>query len=386
MISDVYFPRVNGVSTSIETFRRQFLQLGHEVKLIAPDYGDAQAADNAVMRIPAMRVPFDPEDRLMGWCSINRQIGATSDGAYDLVHVHTPFMAHYFGVKLARKMHLPCVESYHTYFEEYFHHYVPVVPRSVLRRLSRAVSRRQCESVDALVVPSSAMLETLRAYGIRRPMEIIATGINVSEFGHGDGVRFRRSNGIPVARPTLIHVGRVAWEKNIQFLIRVLAAVAKEIPDVQMIIAGEGPALPTLKRLARQLGVRERVYFAGYQRRDGALQDCYAAGDLFVFSSNTETQGLVLLEAMALGVPVVSTAEMGTKDILSSGRGALIAREDIDDFKEKIVRLLRDATLRAKLSSEGRQLVQGWAQERCAQKMLAFYERVMDSFPGAARK
>ena len=373
MISDVYFPRVNGVSTSIQTFAREFVGLGHEVTLIAPDYGSDTNEPFEILRIPSRYLVIDPEDRMIKATALRRHRADLARRGYDLVHIHTPFVAHYSGVALARRLGVPALESYHTFFEQYLDKYVPLVPSSWLRLAARRFSAAQCNDVDALVVPSRAMLEVLNRYGVQTRAEVIPTGIELGQFSKGDGPRFRARFGIPPERPLLVHVGRLAFEKNIEFLMRMLARVKAQVPDVLLVIAGEGPARRGLERLARQLDLVDNTLFVGYLDRDGSLEDCYSAGSAFVFASHTETQGLVLLEAMALGVPVVSTAEMGTREVLEDGRGCLVAESDEDDFASKCVRLLTDPALRSALGASGREHAQSWSAPAMAERMLAFY-------------
>src|SRR5258706_310379 len=223
-ISDVYFPRVNGVSTSIATFRADLAASGVDTTLIVPQYGEAPIASDtaSIVRVPSRPVPRDHEDRLMRWGALQRALQALKDQRFDLVHVHTPFLAHY--------------------------------------------------------------------------------------------------------------VGRVAHEKNIGFLIDCFAEGRRSRPDALLVIAGEGPARDALKAQAGRLGLARDVMFVGYLDRAGALADCYAAAAVFVFASRTETQGLVLLEAMAQGCPVVSTAHLGTASILQSGCGAWVVPEERPAF------------------------------------------------------
>lgn len=404
MISDVYFPRVNGVSTSIQTFAGELTDKGHEVTLIAPDYsararreqvgrklgdgagslaGDSiEAKDSSlsdgfeIIRIPSHYLPFDPEDRVLRMSRIRPHRGRLAARGYDLVHIQTPFVAHYAGLRLARLFGVPAIESYHTYFEQYLDKYVTMLPSSWLRLAARRFSAVQCAGVDALVVPSQAMLEVLETYGVKTPMTVIPTGIEPTQFGHGDGGSFRRCYGIPADRPILVHVGRVAFEKNIEFLLRMLVRVKQEIPDVLLVIAGEGPARRSLEWLGAEMGLLGNILFVGYLSRDGALEDCYCAGDVFVFASRTETQGLVLLEAMALGVPVVSTAAMGTKEVLEGGKGCLIAADDEIDFAAKAVRLLADPPLRANLGEQARAYARSWSAPKLAHRMLELYAAV----------
>jgi len=377
MISDVYFPRINGVSTSIKTFRTKLIAQGHEVTLITPEYGPYDRSDSQLLRIPARVVPMDPEDRLMKASSIYALENRLRDDRYDLIHIQTPFVAHRVGVRLAHRLGIPVIESYHTYFEEYLYHYFPFLPKTFMRFAARWFTRRQCNEVDALVVPSEAMLEVLRDYDVTRQMEIIPTGIEDRYLGWPGTTHFRTDHKIPQDQPVLVHIGRVAHEKNIDFLFKVLLQVRRTLPDVLLVIAGEGPALEHLKTLACNLKLEDNLLFVGYLDRDTTLLECYLAGNAFIFASRTETQGLVLLEAMALGVPVVSTAVMGTRDILKPQKGALVAEEDTQDFANNIVTLLQDSDLQQKLGTEARAYARTWSADEMALRMSDFYEQII---------
>ncbi|HET9446781.1 MAG TPA: glycosyltransferase [Steroidobacteraceae bacterium] len=378
MISDVYFPRINGVSTSIQTFRRGLHAAGHETILIAPEYpGSGADHETAILRVPSRGVPRDPEDRAMKLGALRALRAEVERLAPDLVHIQTPFIAHYQGTALARALRVPVVETYHTYFEEYLHHYVPLTPRAVMRFVARRFTVSQCNVLDALVVPSRAMEEALLDYGVQCPMHIIPTGMEMERFASGDGQRFRAQLGIAPAQPTLVHVGRIAHEKNIEFLLRMFAQVVRMKPGAVFIMAGEGPALPSCKAYVRSLGIAQHVRFVGYLSRERELLDCYRAGDLFVFSSKTETQGLVLLEAMALGVPVVSTAHMGTADIVNPQRGAYRAPDDETGFANIVVQLLEDAPRRAAMASDARAYAATWSASAMAERLAGLYSAVI---------
>jgi len=368
MLSDVYFPRINGVSTSMETFRREFQATGDQITLVVPDYPGA-APEAGIIRIPAHRLPFDPEDRRM---SLQAILGRTEEIralGIDLIHIQTPFVAHYAGTALARRLNVPCVETYHTLFEEYFHHYIPFLPKGLLRGLTRFFSRRQCNGVNGLIVPSTAMAERLQSYGVAVPFRVVPTGIPLDHFGRGDGAAFRQRLGLAPETPVALFVGRVAGEKNIDYLLHAHRQALVSLPELQLVIAGEGPALPALQQLARELGTSERVSFVGYLDRRTELPACYAAADTFVFASRTETQGLVLLEAMAEGIPVVALAVMGTRDILTPGRGCLVPEDNEAAFAEALVELLQDAEKRQRLAREAREYVQEWSAPACARRL-----------------
>ncbi len=375
MISDVYFPRVNGVSTSIKTFRDELPGFGVDSQLVVPAYpGHAGDPDGTIIRLASWQVPRDPEDRLVRPGALRAFRRGIRRGGFDLVHVQTPFAAHYAGVTVARQLGIPVVESYHTYFEHYLHHYVPWVPGALTRLLARRVTVSQCGAVDRVIAPSTQMAAALRAYGVDTPIEVLPTGIPASGFVLGDGARFRARHGINPSRPVATFVGRVAHEKNIDFLLSMLRTLRERVPDVLLVIAGEGPARPHCERLVAAAGLAGSVRFLGYLDRATDLPDCYQAADVFVFASRTETQGLVLLEAMAQGTPVVSTAVMGTIDVLSQAGGAVVVREDEQAFAAAIAGLLTDPVRRAELGDRARRHAETWSSSALAGKLAALYE------------
>jgi len=374
-ISDVFFPRVNGVSTSINTFATELRALGHQVTLIAPSYTDEDKQEEWIVRVPSHKIYFDPEDRLMNFSKLKALLPWIRDKHFDIIHIHTPFTAHYVGIHFGKKLDIPVVETYHTFFEDYLHHYLPFIPQFISRKLARTISRRQCNAVDGIVSPSKPMLDVLKQYGIKTPAEVVATGLDESSFASVDGEHFRMSHDIPLAQPMLLFVGRVAHEKNIGFLLEMHVELIKKHPDALLVITGEGPAEESIKHSIEKLGISNKVRMIGYLDRGHELIACYKAADIFVFASKSETQGLVLLEAMAQGTAVVAIAELGTKSILIEGEGVLIAKDDINDFAEKVSILLSDAPKRQMIGDKGRQYAQEkWGAGVLAKKVAKFYK------------
>lgn len=381
MISDVYFPRVNGVSTSIQTFTQALKDLNHEVHLIAPQYGDVSESkenEHWVTRVSARKIVFDPEDYLMRWSALMALIPSLQTQGYDVVHVHTPFMAHYAGLKIAKALNVPVVETYHTFFEDYLHHYLPWIPRWMAVKLARQISKRQCQQVDQIISPSQPMQDVLRTYGIAKPIQVIPTGLEASRFVLGDGAAFRAQHDIPAERPMLLYVGRVAYEKNIHFLLEVVRLVKDEYPEVLLLITGEGPAEQSLKAKVKDYGLQHYVRFLGYLDRKVGLNACYQAADIFVFASKSETQGLVLLEAMAQATPVVAIAELGTASVLVNEQGALIAQDNEIDFAERVQSLLLNRKRRVALGQSGRLYAQQqWSAQAQAEKLVQCYQAML---------
>jgi glycosyltransferase involved in cell wall biosynthesis len=326
-----------------------------------------------VLRVASGGVPRDPEDRRMRWGPLIRTLDTLPRDEYDVVHIHTPFIAHYAGARFARRANLPCVATYHTFFEEYAQHYVPAMPKWLGRYLARAFTRSQCDDVQALIAPSEPMRDVLVEYGVSTPIHILPTGLAADRFVAGDGNRFRAQSGLPLDRPLMTYIGRVAHEKNIDFLVNVFVKVRQTVPGAMLVIAGEGPARESLRQRVASLKLESDVFFAGYLDRNTALLDCYAAANVFVFASRTETQGLVLLEAMAQGVPVVSTAELGTRSILKPGCGALVSQENRDEFAATVVRVLQDNNLQKELGERGLAYAKTWSSAFMARRLADLY-------------
>ena len=378
-ISDVFFPRVNGVSTSINTFATELKALGHQVTLIAPSYTDEDKHEEWIKRVPSHKIYFDPEDRLMNFGKLKALLPWIREQHFDIIHIHTPFTAHYVGIHFGKKLDIPVVETYHTFFEDYLHHYLPFIPQFISRKLARTISRRQCNAVDGIVSPSKPMLDVLKQYGIKTPADVVATGLDASSFANVDGEHFRISHDIPLGQPMLLFVGRVAHEKNINFLLEMHVKLLKNHPDTLLVITGEGPAEESIKQSIDKLGITNKVRMIGYLDRSHELIACYKAADIFVFASKSETQGLVLLEAMAQGTAVVALAELGTKSILIEGEGVLIAKDDTHDFADKVSVLLSDATKCQMIGERGRQYAQEkWGAGVLAKKVAKFYKSTIN--------
>ncbi len=374
LISDVYFPRVNGVSTSIRTFTQQLQKMGHTVHLIAPDYGVTTEDEAWITRVPARAIYFDPEDKLMKYREVLKLSGKLQAMQFDMLHIHTPFIAHYAGLKLAKMLKIPAIETYHTFFEDYLHHYLPWIPQFAARGLARMISKNQCNQVDAIVAPSQPMLDVLRSYGVNTLSEVIATGLQEHSFSPADGNAFKVKHGIALERPLLLYVGRVAHEKNIGFLLVMVKLLSEVMPEVLLVITGEGPAVPSLRASVKAHGIEKNVQFIGYLNRETELNSCYKAADVFVFASKSETQGLVILEAMAQATPVVAIAELGTASILIDGQGALISPENESEFVQKVHSLLINPQRCQQLGEAARDYAQKkWSAATQAERMVKFY-------------
>ena len=379
-LSDVYFPRVNGVSTSINVFKNDLIKLGHEVHLICPSYNETNT-DKTVTTIKSKPIFFDPEDHLMSWTELNKKTEWIKKQKFDLIHIQTPFIAHYYGKKLSKILNIPIVETYHTSFEDYLHLYMPILPESFARWLSRNIAKYLCNHCNGIISPSEQLKETLKNYRVTKPIKVVPTGLPDKSFKKTNKYSFRKLYNISPNDPLLLFVGRVAHEKNIDFLLHAFKYIAKENKSIKFLITGEGPAFEHIQKLIKNLNLEHSVILTGYLEADQELLNCYASSDMFIFSSKTETQGLVLIEAMAQGLPIVALAENGTKSILENNPGAIIAKDDPKEFAKTCLTLLNNKKKLSQMSMKAKkEAKQKWGSVVQTEKLIALYEEVVDDF------
>ncbi len=377
LVTDTYYPRINGVAASTRVFFEEFQKLGHDVHLYAPAFPDYVDDNPRIHRFPSWYLFFDPEDRLGDPRRGKELIKQFKNYHFDIVHTQTPFTLGGPAVDWAKDSGAKVVHTYHTLFTAYVEFYLPWIPKGLMVWLTKIVSRRYCNRCDLIVTPSHEMKRVLESYGMTRtPMEAIPTGINLSRFEGADPALFRKTHGFDEKMKLLLFMGRVSGEKNIGFLIRVLMRLSPEIPEAHLLIAGEGADKEKLRKMAQEGGIGDKVHFLGYMSGT-EWKNCYTACDLFVFASVTETQGLVVTEAMAAGVPVVAVNRMGVKDVMAGQRGGVLTELDEDEFAAAVRRMLTDREFYALKKSETRPEAARWSAEAMARKMIAAYERVL---------
>jgi 1,2-diacylglycerol 3-alpha-glucosyltransferase len=311
--TECYRPIVNGIVASIDALRTGLDAAGVEVTTIAPRFPDFEDHDPAIVRIPSLPLPTRTAYRLC--VPFVRNADRERLGGLSLVHTHSPFVTGWMGANYARRRGLPLVFTYHTRIEAYAH-YIPF-ERRAMQAAAVTLTRSYANAADAVIVPTAAMEARLREIGVRTPIAVIPSAIDVDRFAAG-----RRSPAVRAllggddAGPLALVVSRLAREKNLELAIDALAR--SRVPGTRLAIVGEGPHRAALEERARLSGVADRIRFMG-ALPVAALPDVYASGDAFVFPSTTETQGLVLAEALAAGLPVVAVDTPASRDVLGSG-------------------------------------------------------------------
>ena len=363
---------LGGVTRAVETLRGGLERLGHTVVVVAPRMAGAPP-DATVVRVPAVPAPTYPDFSLplpVGpWLARHVQ-----DLSLDVFHAQHPFLLGATARRLARALDRPLVFTYHTLYDQYAH-YVPL-PRGLVARRAVRWSTKFANRADLVIAPSDALAERIVGQGVRRPVEVVPTGVDLDRFRPGHRGRARTALGFPPDGPLLLYVGRLDQEKNLDLLLEAFAAASRRVSAARLALVGRGTRRDSLRSRAVQLGIVDRVLFVGGVAPDDVVT-FYQAADLFLFASTTETQGLAVLEAMAVGRPVVAVRASGVEEAVLDGVTGLLTVEDPSDLAAAAVEVLEDRGLAAKLARGGREAVQRFAAPALAARLVQSYERLV---------
>lgn len=386
--SDVYWPRVNGVTVSTTIFLNELRKLGHDVRLWAPEYPMEREDDypsrhdEGVTRLKSFGLFFTKEDRLPRLTQQRRLFKELDAFAPDLLHVQTEFMLMDMAKRYSRSRGIPMIQTCHTYFEQYIAFYFPWSPVWFARRLARWLTYRWFRHADAIIVPTEPMKKVLRSYGITSPIAVVPTGIPEEEFHGVDKDREKKHSlwyqRLPQIKghPVLLYVGRLAQEKNVDFLLDVIERVRRDVPDALLVAAGSGPYLETFQANIETRGLGNCVVYAGHVDRD-SLKHLYTLADVFTFASVTETQGLVTIEAMMCGTPAVAIGKMGTTVVMGGDNGGYMVEHDVEAFSQAVLKLLKDPVLYKAKSKEAKAHASLWTAHAMARRIEDFYRQVL---------
>lgn len=379
MMTNIFLPHVGGVARSVQTFSQMYRNRGHEVLVVAPKFEGYEqvpaSVERHVVRLPAIQ-HFNGSDFSMQlpltW-QINPVLGAFEP---DIVHSHHPYLLGDSALRYAANKNAPVIFTHHTLHEQYTH-YVPF-DSPALKQFVTELCTQYANLCDAVIAPSESIAKLIRSRGVEAPIEIIPTGIDVQAFARGQRDRFRRGYNLPTDAFVVGHLGRLAPEKNLAYLGRALVHFLERSPTARFLVVGDGPMQDGLLELFERVQLAERLILAGTKTGRG-LCDAYAAMDVFTFTSFTETQGMVLAEAMAAGVPVVALDASGVREVVRDGKnGFLLAAEaEAEEFARHIQKLQQDPELRKRLSAGAVETAGEFSQEVTAQKALELYQKVL---------
>jgi 1,2-diacylglycerol 3-alpha-glucosyltransferase len=385
-----YLPNPFGVSGSIESFRHQFEKHGHTVFIFAPrskNYVDenpnACPTENfsnknfgRVFRYPSIdfnykisfpiAIPFSRKiDKIIGELKI------------DIIHAQHSNLLGGLAAKWAKKKNIPLVFTWHTLYD-YYVHFAPLIPKKWALRwvINNAVN--YANRADQIVTPTESVIPIIQKWGVtNKNITAIATGIEEKYYQNADRNLIRQKFHVKNDEILLLLVSRLTQEKNIEFLFNSVIKVLKNNVKTKFLIAGDGNLSPKLKNIVLQNNLEDRILFEGIVSKEN-LKNYYAAGDIFVYTSKSETQGMIVSEAMYLGLPIVAVNAPGVSDLVRNNKNGFLVSENESEFSSAVQKLIDEKELRNKFSKESKKIArENFTDKICAEKMLHLYQSLL---------
>ncbi|MBI1725876.1 MAG: glycosyltransferase [Candidatus Rokubacteria bacterium] len=374
LFTNNYLPFRGGVTTAVETLRQGLEAQGHRAWVFAPAASAPHDDPAFVFRYPSVPAPTYPGFALP--LPFSRRWSRTAlELDLDIFHAQHPFLLGVTARRLARFQGRPLVFTYHTRYEKYAH-YVPL-PEPLVASLAVRLASRFAGSADLVIAPSARIAEGLADLGVRAPIAVIPTGVPLDLFRPGDRGEARRALALDEDVPLCLYVGRLDREKSVERVIDAFGSIALAVSGARLLLVGQGSHEPALKRLAAASPARDAIHFAGSVARE-ELPPYYQAADLFLFSSETETQGLVLAEAHACGLPAVAVRASGVDEVVRDGETGLLTKADVEELADAAIGLLLDAPRRSAMALAAYALAaRDFSAPRQVEAMAEHYRRLL---------
>ena len=381
IFSDTYFPQLNGVATSIRTLSNALRERGHNVYIFTPSDPrcEGQPEEKDIFRLPSVPVYF-VRDYRAGYIFPPHILKKISKLELDIVHTQTEFPLGFLGKLVSTTEGIPMVHTYHTMYEDYVHSIGGghIISQGMARDFSSAF----CNAAMGVIAPTRKTEQLLTSYGVTKPISIIPTGINTSHFRKenfdpAEILELRKSLGLEADTPVIISIGRIAKEKSIDVVISALPKLIEKLPDLKMVIVGEGNEIENLGKFAESIGVGDHVMFTGGKPWD-EIGKYYQLGNVFCSASVSETQGLTFAEAMAGGIPVVAKKDECIENIITDNETGMLFESD-EELPDLLYRVLTDKALSSRLSQASIQAMDRLSVDAFADSVEQLYENILEN-------
>jgi 1,2-diacylglycerol 3-alpha-glucosyltransferase len=374
LLTNTFTPHVGGVARSVEAFAKAYRELGHRVLVVAPEFEDAPEYETDVFRIPAIQ-HFNGSDFSVVLPVPSGLSDKMEEFKPDIIHSQHPFLLGMTAVRIARTLDLPLVFTHHTLYEQYTH-YVPG-DSPAMKRFIIELSTRYANLADQVFAPSESIRDMLIERGVTSPVLVVPTGVSVERFAYGKGRDFLMKKHIPEDAFVVGHMGRLAPEKNLEFLARSVVAFMKEHGEAVFLLVGTGPSQEAIEQIFAEAGMSGRLYMCGVLEKDD-LADALNAMSVFAFASKSETQGMVLTEAMAAGLPVVALDAPGVREVVVDASNGRVIRVETEEAFAAALQWVyaRSRDEMRTLIAAARATAEAFSMAASARKALAAYENL----------
>ena len=371
IFTDGYLPQLNGVAVSVKNSEDALRKRGHEVYVVAAKYPKLEKESKYIIRLNS--IPIIKEWNLrMGTHLPEKALFDISRIKFDIIHGHSGGPISFLGFEYAKFKRIPYVFTYHTLFRKYTHYFLG---GKVLKpKMTELASKLFCNYCDYIVAPTESIKNELLSYGVTKPIAVIPSGIDIEKFNVKEKGFLKAKLGISEEQKILLYVGRFAKEKSVDFLINAFKFIAEKNENAVLVLVGVGSAKEekSLKSLITKLNLGKKVYFTGAVSQ-ADIAKAYADGYVFVFASESETQGMIMPESLASGLPVVVVKDEAFEGVIIDGENGLVASRDYQDFAEKTLTLLNNQTLREEMSKKAKLSAKKYSIEKNAERLEMLY-------------
>jgi glycosyltransferase involved in cell wall biosynthesis len=378
MMADAYKPHISGITNVIALSKNFLEKAGYEVYVFT--FGGGDYVDDEPNIIRTRGVPL--VDTGLYFSARHSSEAQKILQEMDIIHVHHPFTSGQLAIRYCRAQGIPLVFTNHTRYDLYAQAYLPMIPDVLGDAFLRAYMPAFCNSCDLVIAPSAGLKEVLINLGVESSIEVIPNGVDVHPFRSVEKPISRQELGFADEDILLTYMGRVSPEKNLPFLLRAFAGIAKTYDNVSLVIIGDGPERENLEDRVRVMGMNERVKFTGmipYSK----LPAYMASADVFATASVTEVHPLSVIEALASGLPVVGIQSPGVGDTVEDGvTGYLAPEEDLAVFTAKLSRIITDHEARKQMSINAREVSLTYSIENTTQIMIDRYQKLYIEYSG----
>ncbi len=381
MFTNTYLPFVGGVARSVSFLANDLQKMGHKVLVVAPTFPGKKdhQEEKCVYRVPAIQ-NFNGSDfsvRIPIPFTLSEKIDRFKP---DIIHSHHPFLLGDTALRAARHRKIPLVFTHHTLYEEYTH-YVPFDSKP-MKKFIINFSTQYANMCSRIIAPSKSIADLIKKRGVYKPIEEVPTGVDLKFFQQGEGQKIRRKLGVSEDTVIIGHLGRLAPEKNLEYLARAVAEFLKTYKNGLFLVVGEGPSQDDMYRIFIQEDLKDRIVFLG-KKSGPELSHVYKAMDLFVFSSKSETQGMVLMEALAAGVPIIALDASGSREVVEDRKNGRLLPEFSSSsvFAQAIGEVVVDKNLNREFSDRAQKTAKQFSREICAEKIVNLYSKAKAVFP-----
>lgn len=380
IFSDTFFPQFNGVTTTVFQSAKSLIKQGHEVVIftLSPDAKKYEEENDNLKIISLPNIPALIYPSLRFTLPFGFSLNKMRKFKPDIIHSHTPFAVGMEAVMCSKLFKIPLVGTHHTFYDDYLKHVK--LDYGWGKKLSWKITAAYYNKCDMVLSPTKSLADALAENGLKKPISLLQNSIDMNLFKPVDSPeekeRLKENHGIKGT--SIIFEGRLSYEKSLDQVIRAFDLMLKKIPNLKLVLAGDGPEKGNLEKLAENLKIKESVIFTGFIPYGEKVVGVYQANEIYITASKSENMPVSILEAMGCGLPIIAVKERGLSELIHDDTNGFFAKtDDPEDMAQKTLHLLSDPNLLKKFGEESRTLALEYSHEHVASLLENFYKNLI---------